>query len=51
MPKVTIDYNPKYGTGTVYYGNTPICDIRLPDPEAKIIRELIIEHITKDIEK
>lgn len=48
MTKVTIDYTPKTGLGTLYYGDVQLCDIELPIKQARVIRELITEHILQE---
>jgi hypothetical protein len=48
MPKTTIDYTPKTGLGTLYYGDVQLCDIELPPKQAHVIRELITAHILNE---
>jgi len=51
MPKVTIDYTPKSGIGTLYYGKVELCDIELPSGLAQAIRGIITKHILKEQKK
>jgi len=48
MSKVTIDYTPKTGLGTLYYGDVQLCDIELPSRLAQAIRGIITQHILEE---
>lgn len=48
MTKVTINYNPTTGDGTLYFGDALLCVIQLPRKQVKTIKKLITEHILKE---